>query len=217
MVTSTFWSLGCGTGQHSIETARRFKGAQVLAIDLSLASLCYAKRQTRALGQNNIHYAQADIMMLSSITQTFDVIETSGVLHHLADPLAGWRVLLSMLRPGALCCSACIARPHGEISLQREISLRRAVIARPRTTSADSERRYSHCADGTPLKNVTLVPDFFSVSAMPGPSVPRPGTSPDLAQDRGIPCREQFAISRLRGRFANQAGITLGIFRPTLP
>jgi tetratricopeptide (TPR) repeat protein len=30
---------GCGTGQHSIETARQFIGAQVLAVDLSLSSL----------------------------------------------------------------------------------------------------------------------------------------------------------------------------------
>ncbi len=37
---------GCGTGQHAIETAQRFSGARVLAIDLSLTSLAYAKRKT---------------------------------------------------------------------------------------------------------------------------------------------------------------------------
>ena len=58
---------GCGTGQHSIETAQRFAGAQVLAVDLSLTSLCYAKRKTREVGLNNIEYAQADILRLKSI------------------------------------------------------------------------------------------------------------------------------------------------------
>ena len=41
---------GCGTGQNLVETARDFKGALVLAVDLSLASLCYAKRQALASG-----------------------------------------------------------------------------------------------------------------------------------------------------------------------
>lgn len=91
---------GCGTGQHALETARRYEGARVLAVDLSLASLCYAKRKTHELGITNITYAQADILRLGELRRRFDVIESSGVLHHLADPLAGWRVLLSLLRPG---------------------------------------------------------------------------------------------------------------------
>ena len=40
---------GCGTGQHSIGTAARFKNCNVLAIDLSLSSLAYAKRKTEEL------------------------------------------------------------------------------------------------------------------------------------------------------------------------
>src|SRR5262249_15547865 len=63
---------GCGTGQHSIETAQRFAGAGVLAIDLSLTSLSYAKRNTQKLGLANIQYAQADILRLGSLGQTFD-------------------------------------------------------------------------------------------------------------------------------------------------
>ena len=93
---------GCGTGQHSIETARRIKGARVLAIDLSLTSLCYAKRRTQELGIKNMEYGQADVLQLQPIGRTFDIIEASGVLHHLADPLAGWRVLLSILPSGRL-------------------------------------------------------------------------------------------------------------------
>ncbi len=91
---------GCGTGQHSIETAQQHPHARILAIDLSLASLGYARRKTRERGIENIEYAQADIMRLDSIDRRFDVIESVGVLHHLQDPLAGWRILLSLLRPG---------------------------------------------------------------------------------------------------------------------
>ena len=37
------------------------------AVDLSLASLAYAKRQSRALGISNVEYAQADIMELGAL------------------------------------------------------------------------------------------------------------------------------------------------------
>jgi len=93
---------GCGTGAHSIETAQRFPQSRVLAVDISLASLAYARRKTRQAGLSNIDYAQADLLNLGSLDRRFDVIEAVGVLHHLADPAAGWRILLSVLRPGGV-------------------------------------------------------------------------------------------------------------------
>jgi 2-polyprenyl-3-methyl-5-hydroxy-6-metoxy-1,4-benzoquinol methylase len=93
---------GCGTGSHSIDSALRFPKARILAIDISRTSLAYALRKSRELGLTNIEYGQADILKLDSLGRRFDVIETVGVLHHLADPAAGWRVLLSLLRPHGL-------------------------------------------------------------------------------------------------------------------
>jgi 2-polyprenyl-3-methyl-5-hydroxy-6-metoxy-1,4-benzoquinol methylase len=93
---------GCGTGSHSIDSALRFPNARILAIDISRTSLAYARRKTRALGLTNVEYGQADILKLASLGRRFEVIETVGVLHHLADPAAGWRVLLSLLRPHGL-------------------------------------------------------------------------------------------------------------------
>jgi tetratricopeptide (TPR) repeat protein/2-polyprenyl-3-methyl-5-hydroxy-6-metoxy-1,4-benzoquinol methylase len=93
---------GCGTGQQAVMMARRYADARILAVDLSLASLCYAKHRTDALGLNNIEYGQADILKLASLDRQFDVIACTGVLHHLADPLEGWRVLLSILRPNGI-------------------------------------------------------------------------------------------------------------------
>lgn len=93
---------GCGTGQHPIQTAQNIGGASVLAIDLSSASLSYAKRKTQEMGICNINYAQADILKLDRIGRTFDVIESVGVLHHLARPFDAWRLLASLLRPNGL-------------------------------------------------------------------------------------------------------------------
>jgi SAM-dependent methyltransferase len=90
---------GCGSGQHAFEVAQHFPAARVLAVDISLPSLAYARRKTREEGLGNIEYAQADILKLETTGRSFDRIETVGVLHHLAEPEIGWRVLLSLLRP----------------------------------------------------------------------------------------------------------------------
>ena len=92
---------GCGTGQHSITTARRFPDARVTAVDLSRSSLAYAVRKSRELGVS-IRYLQADILALGDWPERFDIVEASGVLHHLRDPLAGWRILVSLLKPAGL-------------------------------------------------------------------------------------------------------------------
>ncbi|MFN2646463.1 MAG: class I SAM-dependent methyltransferase [Burkholderiales bacterium] len=91
---------GCGTGQNAIACARRFANVSVLALDLSRASLGYAKRKTDALGITNIAFRHADILALRALGERFDLVEASGVLHHMADPLAGWSVLSQLVKPG---------------------------------------------------------------------------------------------------------------------
>ncbi|MBM37757.1 MAG: hypothetical protein CMO97_01675 [Woeseia sp.] len=93
---------GCGTGQHSIQTAKRFNDSKILAIDLSLASLAYAQRKTDELGIKNIRYMQADILDLKKLDKQFDIIESSGVLHHMKNPMTGWGTLKECLKPGGL-------------------------------------------------------------------------------------------------------------------
>ena len=93
---------GCGTGQHSIGSASRFNDCDVLAIDLSLSSLVYAKRKTEELGFSNIEYMQADILDIGALNRKFDIIESAGVLHHMGDPMAGWKVLADCLNTGGL-------------------------------------------------------------------------------------------------------------------
>jgi SAM-dependent methyltransferase len=93
---------GCGTGRQPIEAATICPDVEVLAVDLSLSSLAYAKRKARELGLSNIEFVQGDLMELGDLGRDFDLIEAFGVLHHLADPAAGWRTLLSYLQPDGL-------------------------------------------------------------------------------------------------------------------
>jgi len=89
---------GCGTGSHPISSAR-YKNSNILAVDLSLTSLAYAKRKTEELNINNIEYMQADILQLKKLNKKFDIIESSGTLHHMKDPVKGLKVLLDILVP----------------------------------------------------------------------------------------------------------------------
>jgi 2-polyprenyl-3-methyl-5-hydroxy-6-metoxy-1,4-benzoquinol methylase len=156
---------GCGTGQHSIETARQFPGARVLAIDLSLSSLCYAQRKTRALGLKNLEYTQGDILNLKSIGRIFDVIEAGGVLHHLADPLAGWRVLLSILRPGGFMRIGL----YSKLARQDIAAARTLIAQRGYGPTAEDVRHCRHelagFSDAAPVSRVVKWRDFFSTSS----------------------------------------------------
>ena len=94
---------GAGTGRQAIRAAITYGDqARVLAIDLSAPSLAYGARMAGALGVSNLDFAIGDILCLEQADACFDVIECVGVLHHMADPFAGWRALVSRLRPGGL-------------------------------------------------------------------------------------------------------------------
>jgi Tfp pilus assembly protein PilF/2-polyprenyl-3-methyl-5-hydroxy-6-metoxy-1,4-benzoquinol methylase len=153
---------GCGTGQHSTATAQQIAGARVLAVDLSLASLGYARRKTRELGLGNIEYAQADILRLESIGRSFDVIEAGGVLHHLADPTEGWRILLTLLRPGGFMRLGLYSE-----TARADIVAARALIAAAGYGAHDIRRCRQDLMgrDDDALKKVVMRSDFFNTGA----------------------------------------------------
>jgi SAM-dependent methyltransferase len=94
---------GAGTGRQAIASALRYgDNADVLAIDLSRPSLAYGEAKASHFGLANLRFAQADLLALDKSSGPFDIIEAVGVLHHLADPLAGLRVLSGRLRKGGL-------------------------------------------------------------------------------------------------------------------
>jgi len=93
---------GCGTGFHPLSLACRHPETEVLAIDLSRASLAYAMRKRDELELNNVRFAQADLLGLGALEDRFDYIDCAGVLHHMETPLNGWRVLTDLLQPGGV-------------------------------------------------------------------------------------------------------------------
>lgn len=94
---------GCGTGREAIELATVYPDSTILAVDLSRASLSYAIDRARALGLTNVTFKQADILGLGVLgADKFDFIASSGVLHHMQEPMKGWEVLRGLLKPGGI-------------------------------------------------------------------------------------------------------------------
>ena len=151
---------GCGTGRHPVEVARRFSNVRILAIDLSRKSLAYAVRKTRELGLGQIDYAQADILELGSLERWFDAIDAGGVLHHLADPFAGWRVLWSLLRAGGVMRVAL----YSAIARRDIVAARRFVAERGFAPTVDDIRRCREELLATDLRTVARLYDFYSAS-----------------------------------------------------
>ena len=92
---------GCGTGRFTLELSQRYPAASRLAVDLSRASLGYAARKAAEAGIG-VSFAQADILRLPQTGKRFAVVESSGVLHHMGDPFAGWKALADCLVPGGV-------------------------------------------------------------------------------------------------------------------
>jgi 2-polyprenyl-3-methyl-5-hydroxy-6-metoxy-1,4-benzoquinol methylase len=85
---------GCGFGRH-IYNAASF-GAEMVGVDISAAiESTYAN--TKHLP--NVHLVQANLYALPFQPAVFDFAYCIGVLHHLPDPEAGFRAVVSMVKP----------------------------------------------------------------------------------------------------------------------
>ena len=159
-----FLTAGCGTGQHVALIKALLDIDRMLAIDLSLASLGLAKRMANKLGLTQVEFAQADILQLPSLGRTFNVIDSTGVLHHLADPEAGWRALGSILRPGGIMRIGL----YSELARKTIVEARETIAARGYGQSTEEIRRFRQEIIATDkdasIGKVLNFADFFSLS-----------------------------------------------------
>jgi ubiquinone/menaquinone biosynthesis C-methylase UbiE/Flp pilus assembly protein TadD len=93
---------GCGTGRQILIEKSLYPNAKITAIDLSLASLAYARRKCNEAGLKDVTCLQSDILLLDRMDETFDVVFSSGVIHHMAEPEKALRSLTNRLKPGGV-------------------------------------------------------------------------------------------------------------------
>ena len=155
---------GCGTGQHPLTLARRYPACAILAIDLSRSSLSYAKRMAERLGISNVTFAQADILELSNIAKRFDHVECSGVLHHMKDPIAGWRVLAGLLQASGTMKIAL----YSEAARRAVVELRALITDRGLPATPEGVRKIRNIvlerSSEDSMQSILNSLDFYSLS-----------------------------------------------------
>lgn len=154
---------GCGTGHQAISAASRYSDSRVLAVDLSLSSLAYAKRKTAELGIQNIDYIQGDILDFGQLHEEFELIECSGVLHHMEDPIVGWEKLHSCLRPGGLMKIGL----YSDLGRQHIVQIRKEIKALGLKPVVNDIRKFRKIIMGSEKdhhKRIQTSDDFYTLS-----------------------------------------------------
>jgi SAM-dependent methyltransferase len=107
---------GCGTNQAAI-FAYTNPAARVVAVDVSQPSLDHQQYLKDKHGLWNLELHLLPIEELPTLGLDFDLIVSTGVLHHLADPLVGMETLAGCLRTdGAL--AVMLYAKYGRIGVE---------------------------------------------------------------------------------------------------
>jgi SAM-dependent methyltransferase len=90
--------IGCGTGQMSLFLARAER--RVVAADLTRASLELGREAADRLGVDGVTFVETDLRTPGLKPGAFDVVYSSGVLHHTPDPRASFEAIARLAKPG---------------------------------------------------------------------------------------------------------------------
>ena len=138
---------GGGTGDGAIMLAQQLATAgrpgHVTWLDRSTAAKTIAEARAAIRALANISFEQRSLLDLpQSGLGKFDYIDCCGVLHHLPDPAAGLRALLSVLAPGG-GLGLMVYAPHGRtgVYMVQDAPALLAPAVLPAATRIDTARR----------------------------------------------------------------------------
>jgi SAM-dependent methyltransferase len=119
---------GCGTNQAAV-FAYTNPEAKVVAIDVSQPSLDHHRYLKDKYALKNLELHRLPIEEVHSLNRDFDLIVSTGVLHHMAEPKTGMKALAACLRPDGVTAIMLYAK-YGRIGVEmlqgvfRELGLR---------------------------------------------------------------------------------------------
>jgi len=107
---------GCGTNQAAV-FAYNNPQAKVVAIDVSKTSLDHQYFLKDKYRMTNLELHLLPIEEVGKLNRDFDLIVSTGVLHHLADPLIGLRALSKCIRQDGVVALMLYAK-YGRIGVE---------------------------------------------------------------------------------------------------
>src|SRR5438552_231853 len=112
--------LGTGPGDMPVRIAHARPTWHVTAVDASEAMLAIAKCAVEsAKCQDRIRLHLADVKSTGLPNGGFDLVTGNSILHHMPDPLALWREIVRLARPGAVIFLRDLMRPASEADARR--------------------------------------------------------------------------------------------------
>jgi SAM-dependent methyltransferase len=107
---------GCGTNQAAV-FAFTNPNANVVAVDVSQPSLDHQQYLKDKYGLFNLDLRLLPIEELPTMGLDFDLVVSTGVLHHMAEPLTGMKALAACLRPDGVIAVMLYAK-YGRLGLE---------------------------------------------------------------------------------------------------
>ena len=107
---------GCGTNQAAV-LAFTNPAANVVAIDVSQPSLDHHSALKDRYGMRNLELHLLPIEELGALGREFDLVISTGVLHHMAEPQTGMKALAGCLNPDGVIAVMLYGR-YGRIGVE---------------------------------------------------------------------------------------------------
>lgn len=119
-ITLQVFDAGTGTAQIPLELVRRGIPAMVTATDLAEQMLIVAQRNVKVAGfATSIRLELADCKQLAAADDTFDVVMSNSIVHHIPEPRRVLAELWRILKPGGLLFVRDLMRPCDQVTLDQ--------------------------------------------------------------------------------------------------
>ena len=153
---------GCGTGQQAMAWSA-YKDSKICAVDLSSESLAYAIRKAKEKNIKNVNFYHLDLLDLELLNKKFDIIISTGCLHHMEKPEDGLESLVNVLKPqGLIYLGLYSKRARSEIEWTRKYIQKRKI-----DVTEDNMRSFRTKilnSENKKLQSIRGLRDFFSLS-----------------------------------------------------
>ena len=153
---------GCGTGQQAMAWSA-YKDSKICAVDLSSESLAYAIRKAKEKNIKNVNFYHLDLLDLELLNKKFDIIISTGCLHHMEKPEDGLESLVNVLKPqGLIYLGLYSKRARSEIEWTRKYIQKRKI-----DVTEDNMRSFRTKilnSENKKLQSIRGLLDFFNLS-----------------------------------------------------